>query len=283
MACAPTLVLTRYREPDTEVAALIDSLSAQEGVSPELLFYDQIPSGIIERKVRAFGGTYRAIEEAPLGQIRNEGISEAVADIVAFTDIDVVLSRQWLRALARGFRISASVGIVGGKTVPQFESNRSFLNSRRFIRALYQEFNPGDRMVEVEKVYGMNFAVHRKRLGKEAYIRGELGRAEGKLIGGEETELCQRCIAGGHKIVYNPDALLYHKIPAEKSTVSHALKAIFYMGFTRAIRGGKISVGGSGSLGSLDIALILLSIPFYGSGMLAGLRFKKGQGRRRGV
>ncbi len=71
-------------------------------------------------------------ERGPLARLRNQGLSQAVAPVVAFIDDDVVCSRRWLQSLLRVFRESPSVvGVTGPAYISEtYRHNRDIFNSR---------------------------------------------------------------------------------------------------------------------------------------------------------
>ncbi len=86
----------------------------------EVVVVDNAPSSEATREavLAEYGGDSRVRyvrEPRPgLSCARNRGLEEAAADIVAFTDDDVIVDRWWLDGIWRGFQAAPEVACVTG-------------------------------------------------------------------------------------------------------------------------------------------------------------------------
>ena len=56
----------------------------------------------------------------------------------------------------------------------------------------YPLYDLGVGRAQATRVVGTSFGIHREKLGQECYFDESLGSREGKLVGGEESDLCRR-------------------------------------------------------------------------------------------
>ncbi|TLM72141.1 glycosyltransferase family 2 protein [Pseudarthrobacter sp. NamB4] len=163
------------------------------------------------------------LEPVPgLAQARNTGLLEARGDIVAFTDDDTAVDRDWLREIAAGFERDPGTACVSG-LVPSGE-----------LRSRYQAYFDGrvswSENVE-PKIFslaeppadlpmfpftsgafstGANFALKRKT----ALSIGGFDTAFGagtRTGGAEDIDMFTRVILEGHSIVIQPSAIVWHR------------------------------------------------------------------------
>jgi GT2 family glycosyltransferase len=219
------VVCTRNRPQS--VLATLRSLTAMSYRPFEVVVVDNAPSSEATREavLAEYGEDPRiryVREPRPgLSCARNRGIEEAAADIVAFTDDDVVVDPWWLDGICRGFRAAPEVACVTGLiATAQLENpaqlyfhlregwgavceRRVFdLTENRDDSPLYP-YSPG--------IFGAgaDFAVTRALMKEIGPFDEALGA--GTLSGGgEDLEIFMRIILSGHRIVYEPSAIVFH-------------------------------------------------------------------------
>ena len=64
-----------------------------------------------------------------------------------------------------------------------------------------------------------------------------MGLVGEKMLTGEETEYCMRIrkIMPTYKIIFNPNAVIYHKVPKEKTTFKYFIRRTYGSGYSSAI------------------------------------------------
>ena len=165
--------------------------------------------------------TYLVEPRPGLSIARNTGARAATGDVIAFTDDDVVVDRQWLAGLRRGFTRAPRVGCVTGlvpsaelETAPQhfFDAKVHWSSSttpRLFDLAEHRADSALYPYASGMVGTGANFAVSRpayQALGgfDEALGAGALTR------GGEDLDWFVRTLTGGWTIAYEPSAVVWH-------------------------------------------------------------------------
>lgn len=174
-----------------------------------------------------------------LSDARNKGMSIAKKNIVAFTDADCIVDKNWAYNIFLSFKIAEDVAVVGGKVLPKWLSKPNrILYSSAIAQGFYSLFDMGEELKEVHQVFGGNFAIN-KNLVTDRFFSPELGRGKGNLLGGEETQLCREIEMKKLKIIYDPLAIVLHQIPEERSKLKWMWKRMYYGGINRATVGGR--------------------------------------------
>lgn len=151
-----------------------------------------------------------------LSETRNVGISTSSGEIVAFIDDDAVADKLWLEKLSRCYSDS-SVVAAGGRAVPQWSDRQRpswFPEELDWVIGCHHK-GPLQKSNEVRNMIGCNMSFRREAFEKAGLFSNRLGRV-GKLQGlGEETEICMRMkhTMPNSVILYEPDAIIYHKVP----------------------------------------------------------------------
>jgi GT2 family glycosyltransferase len=214
-------------------------------------------------------GTVRAImvrENRGVSEARNAGIREAGGDILAFMDDDAVADRKWLENLAATYETHDAVA-VAGKILPAWTGGKpDYLPEELYwlIGVTHAGF-AGDKVTEVRNAFGPNMSFSRKVFETIGTFNRSLGfsKRNAGYFQAEEAELALRMTrAFGKSVIYNPRAIVYHKVPPEKLRVRVLLRRAFYQGYSKALLR-KLSAS-SGSLAAEQTylkALVLHYIP----------------------
>jgi len=255
----------------------IDALLAQEGVTCETWIIDSSDHEEFKGICAEYDSVhYCRIPGKNLCEGRNKGIELSRSDYVALTDPDCVPCPIWLKSLKE--QLDAGAGVVGGQIVPRWLAKPPYyIRESKMARAHLSLRSLGTDVREVDRVFGANIAFSKSALGEEAKFREDLDRVNGILIGGGDTEFCERASAlAGSKIVYVPDASVEHQIPPRRLSFGWTLKRAFYGGVSRTWRGGRPSpVKGGTGLSLADMIFGGLFVVPYMVGQLYGVRLKK--------
>jgi len=154
---------------------------------------------------------------------RNTGIKHTNSEIVAFTDSDCVVSKNWIKKIVENFR-DPEIGCVGGDVkgfsdafFSKYADNSLFPIIRTFKKRKELHFASPFSGCPV----GCNMAFRRKVLeevdGFDESIRHSF----------EEDEIIERICRTGYKLILNPEALVWHK---HRSNLKGVLKQSFKYG-----------------------------------------------------
>jgi GT2 family glycosyltransferase len=184
---------------------------------------------------------------------RNRGVSVATGEIIAFTDDDVVVHRHWLTAIGERFASQPDAGAVTGLVVPLeletpaqvfFEQSGSGLDRGfaplTFERAgrfsvLRRDQRAGAKRVQSlyltgEFGLGSNMAFRTAVLAATGGFDEALGVGTA-TCGGEDLAMLIELLAAGHRLAYEPAAIIQH---AHRATFPELERQIYGygLGFT---------------------------------------------------
>jgi GT2 family glycosyltransferase len=128
---------------------------------------------------------------------RNAGLRAATRGVVAFTDADCTVDSLWLTHLV-GALHQGKVGAVGGKILPRPEAGR--------VEQFGELVHDHQKAIEEDRppyVITMNLAARTEMLHS-------IGLFDERFIRMEDVDLAYRIVAAGERIVYQPDAVVYH-------------------------------------------------------------------------
>lgn len=172
-----------------------------------------------------------------LSNARNAGVKNARGDIVAFIDDDAVADKDWLLNLLESYKDSKVVG-VGGLIKPLWEGSRPkwFPHELYWIVGCSYKGLPEYKAV-VRNPIGCNMSFKRIAFEKVGYFRSDVGRFGRKLLAGEEAEFSMRVLEKipDSKIIYEPSAVVYHRVNKKRLNLKYLWKRAFYEGLSKAL------------------------------------------------
>lgn len=233
------IAFTRFAEPNWLVRDTIDGLSRQENIKADIFFLDQREDSEMRTDVEDLSTDdlrfhYVRIKAVGSSYARNQAIKLSNHEIILFTDSDAIPEPTWAFHMQKSLERD-NVGLVGSKVVPIWHKKPLFLARSPMLRRKYGMLELGESEIPSEKLWSVSLGMHRVRLGDNAYFDEGLGRSDGNLLGGEDTELCWRVVQMGLSTVYNGAAVLRHQVLPERISYKWLMKRIYYGGFDRAI------------------------------------------------
>ena len=195
---------------------------------------------------------------------RNMGVKGSQNEIIAFIDDDAFADKKWLEMMVRNFNDSSVIG-VGGRIEPVWDDGFPawFPEELYWIVGCSYKGLPKTRTA-IRNPIGCNMSFKRRVIEEVGYFNTRVGRIGNKLLGHEDTEFGIRVTKkfSGLKIVYEPDAIVYHHVPKTRSTLKYIINRSFAEGFSKAF----LSRNASGNKSQLDpeeqyLKMLLLSIP----------------------
>lgn len=162
-------------------------------------------------------GAIKALDcaEPNLSMSRNIGIGAAAGDIIAFIDDDAVPHPQWLRRLAQAYHDPA-VGAVGGFTI---DNTGTAWQVRKTLCDRFGDAYMVSDFFDERPLNRPGTPFYPSLLGTNSSFRASALRA----IGGfdhafayllDETDVCLRLVDAGWRVVYEPEALVFHQFAA---------------------------------------------------------------------
>lgn len=229
------------RDRPNSLLVTLRGLATQHYKAFEVVVVDNAPSSDDTRDAfrSEFGADrrFRYVREPERGSssAKNRGVAEAAAEIIAFTDDDVRVDKRWLEGIVRGFQqtddVACVTGLVRAAALDNgvqlyFDQRQAWgLSCERRIFDLsdHRDHSP---LYPYSNVYGAgaNFAMTRTALSELGGFDAALGA--GTLSGGgEDLDIFVRTVLAGHRLVYEPSAIVSHVHRAEIGELSRQMRA----------------------------------------------------------
>jgi glucosyl-dolichyl phosphate glucuronosyltransferase len=273
-----TVSLTRFAEPNDLLFQTLASLARQSRSGIEVLMLDQKNDAQTRAYCKKLSNrrvtfAYLVMPPRGLSFARNHAVAKCSTDVLLFIDSDALADRAWAQRLADGFS-RPDVAIVGGSVLPSWHRAPLFVTRSRIVCEQYSLVDFGRRTMDVDKVVGANFGLNLRLLGRKNLFDTGLGRKNGRLLGGEETRLCERSRDRGLAVRYIGAAIVHHQILPERIRYAWLLRRLYYAGLSRALRGGRPSAFHKGP-DYWTYLLLPFILPPYACGYFYGLLFEK--------
>jgi glycosyltransferase involved in cell wall biosynthesis len=188
----------------------------------EIIVVDNKPTGEARQIVASLASEWRRlihfIEEPNVGlhNARHAGAKAARGEILAYVDDDVIAHPGWLRAILGPFE-EPPVAIAGGKVLPEWEAQPPEWLAQ-FPQSYLSLLDLGAERRELswpEGAYGCNMAIRRSVLYEVGGFNPD-AMGDRRLIwlrGDGESGLHRKVYDAGYKVIYEPGAWVYHRIP----------------------------------------------------------------------
>lgn len=220
-----SLLAQTHRE--TEIIVVVDgSEKLYEKLSADYSSKASVKTILLEKNVGVSGA-------------RNAGIKVAKGDVIAFIDDDAVAAKEWVENLLTTYR-DLDAAAAGGKILPVWLAGApDYLPEELYwLVGITHKGFAGEKVAEVRNTFGPNMSFKREVFDKIGFFNENLGFAQKRApsIQAEEPEFALRMRQKlGKGVIYNPKAIVYHKIPPAKVKVRALLKRAFYQGYSKAL------------------------------------------------
>ena len=222
-----TIGVVTYGRPEY-IDGLFEELLAQTVLPAEILVVDDSHGDRTKHIVDAYRERF-ARRDADLRYLarvgpdsmpgaRNTVINCSESDVLCFLDDDVICTPEWFETVIGVFEQQSDVVAVGGPAIsvdddlePVREVVRDPENQNR-IDAFGRTVSRGKNWlppepVDTERLEGANMAFRREALVDVGGFDLDYDRGPAKF---EEVETMARLVRRGGRLVYHPDALVYH-------------------------------------------------------------------------
>ncbi|HUW96642.1 MAG TPA: glycosyltransferase [Anaerolineae bacterium] len=188
----------------------------------EVIVVDDGSTDETRQMVERSGATLMAQAQQGPAAARNKGVSVSKGDIVLFTDADCVPEANWVQEMIRAFEDGE---IAGAKGV--YRTRQTGIIPR-FVQCEYEEryeLMAKQRWIDFIDTYSAGY-------------RREIFVAEGGFdtrypsASVEDQEFSFRLAERGHKMVFNPRAVVYHQHP---ETLTAYFKRKFNIGYWKVM------------------------------------------------
>jgi cellulose synthase/poly-beta-1,6-N-acetylglucosamine synthase-like glycosyltransferase len=161
---------------------------------------------IIKGFLKKYKKKIRLMRQAHKGPAtaRNLGIKYARGDIILFTDSDCIVEKNWITQMIAPLKKEEISGVQGAYKTKQKE-----------IIAKFCQLEIEERYEKMKKSQYIDFigtysAAYRKKIFQKIGGFNE----EYKIASGEDMDFSFKAAKAGYKLVFNPDAVVYHHHPS---------------------------------------------------------------------
>ncbi len=175
-------------------------------------------------------------EERGLSGARNSGLSQATGSIIVFIDEDAVASTNWLEQLLSSFESKDVIG-TGGDVRPLWTTNIPGWFPEEFTWVVGCSYKGlPEKLAPIRNPIGCNMSFRREALIAVGGFRNGMGRIGKVPVGCEETELSIRLRQAypTGQILYQPTAVVYHRVPEWRAHWSYFIKRCYAEGLSKA-------------------------------------------------
>jgi glycosyltransferase involved in cell wall biosynthesis len=196
-------------------SALRSVLAQQADVSVrfELIVVDNNSTDTTRELIERFTALDRRVRylfesRQGLSYARNAGIAAARAPIVAFTDDDVRVARDWVSALLRAFDERPDAQMVGGRVLPLWRAEPpSWLTREHWAPLALVDHGVAPVTVTAERaicLVGANLACRRELFDAVGLFATDLQRVKDGIGSLEDHEFLLRVLRTGRTALYDP-------------------------------------------------------------------------------
>ncbi len=174
--------------------------------------------GIVERyPVKLLAQQHRGPATA-----RNLGAKETKGDLLLFIDSDCVADSNWVQEMTKPFENSDVVGVQGSYRSKQFEIVARFAQYE--IEERYEKMGK-NRYIDFIGSYSAGYR-------RDIFLNAGGFDENFPIASGEDADLSFRLSSEGYKMVFNPNAIVYHKHP---DSLFEYLNQKFYRAYWRVL------------------------------------------------
>lgn len=132
---------------------------------------------------------------------RNVGINNSTGAIIAFTDADCIVDREWISNIMKYFEDYPEIGVIGGPYLPVQQDEMI----AQYLGVYVSNYFPTEPGFSMPHSIGTGNAAYRRDLIEEVGLFNE------NLAVGEDLELNFRIAKAGYKLFFADDVRVYHK------------------------------------------------------------------------
>jgi len=214
-----SVIIPAYNAEGT-IAECLQSLVKQDYKKPyEIIVVDDGSTDNMPSEVKKFKKV-KLIRQRRGGpaKARNSGAKAAKGSIMLFTDADCVADRKWITEMLKPFSRKGVVGAQGRYRTRQKGLIPAFVQAE-----IEQRYEKMAKAVYIDFVGSYSAAYRRKEFMEYHGFDESFPAASG-----EDPDLSFMLAKAGHKMVFNPNAIIYHKHP---ESLWKYLKSRYYRGF----------------------------------------------------
>lgn len=210
---------------ENDIGKCLDSLLALDYPSFEIIVVDNGSTDKTQAIVCQYPVKMVVEQKRGASTARNTGIKIARGEIIAFTDSDCIVEKDWLKNLAKNYT-HKKVGGVGGHLLPYKPSTlvEEFLSFSP-LRIFHSRETV---MIQREENCFLSGALGSANMSYRKDVLKEVkGFCNDFSVHCGSYDLCWRVQRAGYEVIYEPKATVYHKL---RSSLFELIKQFFLLG-----------------------------------------------------
>jgi glycosyltransferase involved in cell wall biosynthesis len=238
MSSVSVIICAYTEERLVDIREAVASLERQTRQPEEIILAIDNNRALYETVRHEFGEAVNVVLNQAvkgLSATRNAGIAATRGDLIAFLDDDAVAEPDWLERLLGHFD-NPRVRAAGGRSVLAWARGRPAWFPEDLDWTVGGSFTWLPlRTAEVANPHGHNMCFRREAFSSVGMFETVLGRHGQGGQGGEERELCLRLADRfpDSQIIYEPAALIRHKVPTMRSRWGYLVKRSYGEGISK--------------------------------------------------
>lgn len=173
----------------------------------EVIIADGMSTDNSAEVAKNYGARVVLNEKQTVSPGRNIAFKRSSGEVIAFTDADCVVDKNWIINSLKYFEDDKVACVGGPNLTPPDEGNFGkavgFVFNQRIFSAGSIHARKLENITEVRSIPGCNAIYRREALDKVMPI-------DESLLTCDDTELNQRLIDKGYKLLYTPDVFVWH-------------------------------------------------------------------------
>lgn len=204
-------VLLCTRNRGDKIKNAVDSILENSYKNFELIIVDQSSDDKTKTAIEAYGDLrIRYIRSGTVGlsRSRNIAIRESRSEIVAFTDDDCIVDKEWLASIVMEYQSDSSLMGVYGRVLPYGKGEPGMV-CPCIIDSMERKTVEDPIIPYTVLGHGNNMCFKKDVFRKTGLYIESLG-AGTWMCGGEDTDLTYLALRKRIKLMYSPNPLVYH-------------------------------------------------------------------------
>ncbi|MBU0662831.1 MAG: glycosyltransferase [Candidatus Diapherotrites archaeon] len=217
-----SVVIPVYNSEDTIADCLKSVLAQKVRGGFEVIVVDDGSTDSTGKITKKFPVKYIRQDNAGPATARNKGVKRASGKYVAFIDADCVASGGWLAELLKPLEENEATGVQG-----------AYRSEQREIIARFSQVEIEDRYERMMRAKSIDWVgSYSSAYRRDVFVRESGYDEDFPTASGEDPELSFKLAKKGHKLLFNPRAVVFHK---HQSTLASYLKSKFYRAYWRVL------------------------------------------------
>jgi glycosyltransferase involved in cell wall biosynthesis len=233
------VVSTYSKQRINESLRCVESLRRQKLTPKEIVLVvepeDEL--GAFYRSIMKSDIAITASSGRGLSNARNTGIDKTSGEIVAFIDDDATAHEDWLWNFVQNYSDESVIG-TGGLILADWDGGRPswFPEELDWVVGCSYKGLPIEKAL-LRNPIGCSMSFRRSAFKRFGFFQTHVGRFGKLLLGSEEAEFSIRLLRQDPslKIVYDPTAMVHHKVPSYRRSFRYLIKRAFFEGVSKRL------------------------------------------------